>query len=115
MHTNLMRFPRFREYAKQSKIAKALLDSPERPRVAPVLAHHHSLWRGGVRRKRRVDLAAVRSRLTNRQRQVFLLNRVVLELMREMTLSVDVFGEQEDAAGIFVESMHHAKPRIGSA
>jgi hypothetical protein len=37
---------------------------------------------------------------------------VVLELSRQMALGGDVFGEEEYAAGIFVEAMDEAEARV---
>jgi hypothetical protein len=101
------------KYAKKRELAKSLLDFPERPRrpTAVFDNRHHPLVRR-VHADGGIDFAFIVLRPAHHQGEVLLLHRVVLELMRKMPLGCGVFGEEHDAAGVFVEAMDDEKLHV---
>jgi hypothetical protein len=80
-----------------------------------MLEDGHAVSRGGMRGDRSLDLAFAFGRATCNEGQVFFADLIVLELGGKVALGGDVFGEEEDAAGILVEPMDEPEAWIGRA
>ena len=68
-----------------------------------------------MRAQRPVHFTRLRCRSAGNQRKIFLLRLILTELSGKMSLSLDVFREDDHATGVFVQSMHDADARIDSA
>ena len=110
-----MRAAGLRKAAEEGESAHRYFQFPIGAGGAAVLEDGHAVARGGMGGDWGVDLAFALGRATGNDGQVFLLHLVVLELGGKVSLGGDVFGEEEDAAGIFVEPMDEAEAQVGGA
>jgi hypothetical protein len=105
----------FGEEAEEAEVAEGLFDLPEGAGGAAVLGDDHELGVIGARGEGGVDFAGGIAGAADDQGEVFLLDRVVLELVGEVALGVDVLGEEEDAGGVLVEAVDESEAGVGSA
>ncbi len=105
----------FGEAADQGESAQALLEFPWRQRGAALFADSHPVALGGMRGEGGVDFAFGFVGAAGDDGKIFFLHLVILELVREMTLGGDIFCQEQDAAGVFVEAVDQAQSRIGGA
>ena len=92
MHADLVRFARLGKTSHQRVFAKSLLDLPVGDGGAAVFADVHSRFDGGVRRDG-ASMAGVIRDSPGDQSHVFLLDRIVLELMGKVALGFHVFSK----------------------
>jgi len=105
------------EDSQERVMTKTLFDLPLGERGPAVLGNVHAVA-GGVRREASVDGSIGGRGAAGDQGEVFLFDGVVLELVREVALGGKIFGEEEDAGGVFVETVDDSDawvvgPRVG--
>ena len=94
-------------------MAEYFLQFPARARgSSAVLCDGHPFRIGWMRRQRGVNFSLFLLRPSRNQRQVLLFHLIILELMGEVPLCFQMFGEDQYAARVFVQAVNDSKPGI---
>jgi len=114
MHADLVGAARLRRHLHEGRAGKPLENLVPRDGLTArgvVAPHGHPLTLIGMNADWQIDLVAVELRGALRQRQIRLLDRPPLELLRQRMMGFFGTGDDDHAAGVAVEPMHDPRPR----